>query len=156
MKKQIEDDEGKKKLIEVYEKKLVDMDVLLEELDRKEEELAEVKMENEAFLEYETMVEEMAHEILKKEEECNQLQKNIKSLEEILTIQEGYSEELEQFNQEIGLELAEKEAELSTLETQKIDDEELLLDLEDENQKFREKVQQLQTTIKELQTQIES
>lgn len=36
------------------------MDVLLEELDRKEEELAEVKMENEAFLEYETMVEEMA------------------------------------------------------------------------------------------------
>lgn len=156
MKKQIEDDEGKKKLIEVYEKKLVDMDVLLEELDRKEEELAEVKMENEAFLEYETMVEEMAHEILKKEEECNQLQKNIKSLEEILTIQEGYSEELEQFNQEIGVELAEKEAELSTLETQKIDDEELLLDLEDENQKFREKVQQLQTTIKELQTQIES
>lgn len=156
MKKQIEDDEGKKKLIEVYEKKLVDMDVLLEELDRKEEELYEVKMENEAFLEYETMVEEMAHEILKKEEECNQLQKNIKSLEEILTIQEGYSEELEQFNQEIGVELAEKEAELSTLETQKIDDEELLLDLEDENQKFREKVQQLQTTIKELQTQIES
>jgi hypothetical protein len=36
------------------------MDVLLEELDRKEEELAEVRMENEACLEYETMVEEMA------------------------------------------------------------------------------------------------
>lgn len=47
-------------MIEEYEKKLIDMDVLLEELDRKEEELAEVKMENEAFLEYETMVEEMA------------------------------------------------------------------------------------------------
>jgi hypothetical protein len=74
------------------------MDVLLEELDRKEEELAEVKMENEAFLEYETMVEEMAHEILKKEEECNELEKKIKALEDILTIQEGYSEELEQFN----------------------------------------------------------
>jgi hypothetical protein len=36
------------------------MDVLLEELDRKEVELAEVRMENEACLEYETMVEEMA------------------------------------------------------------------------------------------------
>ena len=58
--KQIEDDEGKKKIIAVYEKKLQDMDVLLEELDRKEEELAEVKMENEACLEYETIVEEMA------------------------------------------------------------------------------------------------
>lgn len=109
------------------------MDVLLEELDRREDELAEVKMENEAFLEYETMVEEMAQEILKKEEECTDLEKKIKSLEEILTIQEGYSEGLEQFNQEISVELAEKEAELSTIEQQKIDDEELLLDLEDEN-----------------------
>ena len=51
--RQIEDEEGKKKIIEEYEKKLQDMDVLLEELDRKEEELAEVKMENEACLEYE-------------------------------------------------------------------------------------------------------
>ena len=58
--KQVEDDEGKRKIIADYEKKLQDMDVLLEELDRKEEELAEVKMENEACLEYETMVEEMA------------------------------------------------------------------------------------------------
>jgi hypothetical protein len=64
--KQIEDEEGKKKIIADYEKKLQDMDVLLEELDRKEEELAEMKIENEMCLEYETMVEEMAQEILKK------------------------------------------------------------------------------------------
>jgi hypothetical protein len=62
------------------------MDVLLEELDRKEEELAEVRMENEACLEYETMVEEMAQEILKKEEDIDKLEKNVKSLEDILTI----------------------------------------------------------------------
>ena len=74
------------------------MDVLLEELDRKEEELAEVRMENEACLEYETMVEEMAQEILRKEEEIDKLEKNVKSLEDILTIQEGYSENLEQYN----------------------------------------------------------
>jgi hypothetical protein len=73
-------------LIAVYEKKLIDMDVLLEELDRKEEELAEVRMENEACLEYETMVEEMAQEILKKEEDIDKLEKNVKSLEDILTI----------------------------------------------------------------------
>ena len=63
----MEDEEGKKAVIAEYEKKLADMDVLLEELDRKEEELAELKIENEACLEYETMVEEMAQEILKKE-----------------------------------------------------------------------------------------
>ena len=73
-------------MIAVYEKKLIDMDVLLEELDRKEEELAEVRMENEACLEYETMVEEMAQEILKKEEDIDKLEKNVKSLEDILTI----------------------------------------------------------------------
>ncbi len=86
LQKQIEDEEGKKKLIAIYEKKLIDMDVLLEELDRKEEELAEVRMENEACLEYETMVEEMAQEILKKEEDIDKLEKNVKSLEDILTI----------------------------------------------------------------------
>jgi len=51
------------------------MDVLLEELDRKEQELAEMKIENEACLEYETMVEEMAQEILKKEEDIDVLKK---------------------------------------------------------------------------------
>jgi len=58
--KQIQDEEGKKKIIAEYEKKLQDMDILLEELDRKESELAEMKIENEMCLEYETMVEEMA------------------------------------------------------------------------------------------------
>ena len=55
------------------------MDVLLEELDRKEAEIAEVRLENEACLEYETMVEEMAQEILKKEDECAELEKKVKS-----------------------------------------------------------------------------
>ena len=116
MAKQIEDEEGKKKIIESYEKKLQDMDVLLEELDRKEMELAEMKVENEACLEYETMVEEMAQEILKKEEECDELEKKLKSLEDILAIQEGYSENLEQYNQELTEDMAVKEAEISQIE----------------------------------------
>lgn len=153
--KQIEDEEGKKKIIADYEKKLQDMDVLLEELDRKEEELAEMKIENEMCLEYETMVEEMAQEILKKEEELEEVEKKNKGLEEILGIQEGYGENLEQYNQELTEELAEKEGEFNALEMQKVEDEELLLDLEDENQKYREKVQQQTKTIKELTEQLE-
>mmetsp|Transcript_7730 Transcript_7730/g.11981 ORF Transcript_7730/g.11981 Transcript_7730/m.11981 type:complete len:253 (-) Transcript_7730:2560-3318(-) len=155
MQKQIENEEGKKKIINEYEKKLQDMDILLEELDRKEQELAEMKVENEACLEYETMVEEMAQEILKKEDECDELEKKVKSLEDILGIQEGYSENLEQYNQELTDDLAQKEAEFNQVEVQKSEDEELLLDLEEENQKYREKVQQLNKTIKDLATQIE-
>jgi hypothetical protein len=74
------------------------MDDLLEELDRKEDELAEIKMENLACLEYENMVEEMAQEILKKEDDVEQLEKKVAQLEEILNIQEGYTENLEQLN----------------------------------------------------------
>lgn len=131
------------------------MDVLLEELDRKEEELAELKIENEACLEYETMVEEMAQEILKKEEECDELERKVKGMEEVLGIQEGYSENLEQYNQELTEELAEQEAAMAQIEQQKIEDEELLLDLEDENQKYRDKVQLLNKQIKELTEQVE-
>lgn len=82
-------------------------------------------------------------------------EKKIKSMEEILAIQEGYSENLEQYNQEINEELAEKEAQFSQIEQQKIDDEELLLDLEDENQKYSAKIQQLTKTIKDLTVQLE-
>jgi len=124
--------------------------VLLEELDRKETELAELLMENEACLEYEAMVEEMAQEILKKEDECRDHAKRIKSLEEVLGIQEGYTENLEQYNQEIIEEIAEKDALMTQFEQHKIADEELLLDLEDENQKYSAKIQQLAKTIKEL------
>lgn len=152
---QVADEEGKKAVIAEYEKKLADMDVLLEELDRKEEELAELKIENEACLEYETMVEEMAQEILKKEEECDELERKVRGMEEVLGIQEGYSENLEQYNQELTEELAEQEAAMAQVEQQKIEDEELLLDLEDENQKYRDKVQLLNKQSKELTEQVE-
>lgn len=94
----IADEEGKKKIISEYEDKLADMDVLLEELDRKETELAEIQMENEACMEYEEMVEGMAEEILRMENEKIKLNKKYKSMEEVLEVQEGYTENLEQFN----------------------------------------------------------
>jgi SMC interacting uncharacterized protein involved in chromosome segregation len=97
----MQNDEKLRKAIMNYEEKLRDMDVLFEEVDRKETELAEMKIENEACLEYETMVEEMAQEILKYEEQIEKLKKENKGLEDILAIQEGYTENLEAYNQEI-------------------------------------------------------
>lgn len=116
LQQQIENGEGKKMIIAEYEKKLEDLDLLLEELDRKEDEIAELKMENEACLEYETMVEEMAHEILRREEKCEQLEKKVKGLHHLITLHEEYSENLEQYNEEIHLEIAEKDAEISQKE----------------------------------------
>jgi len=92
------------------------MDVLLEELDRKEGEIAEVRLENEACLEYETMVEEMAQEILKKEDECDHYEKKVKNQEDVLAIHEGYTEELEQYNMELTEENAALEAKIGGLD----------------------------------------
>ena len=94
-------------------------------------------MENEACLEYETMVEEMAHEILKREEDNKKYEKKIQSLQNMITLHEEYTENLEQYNEEIHMELSEKDAIISKLEKLRKDDEELLLDVEDENQKYR-------------------
>jgi len=55
-------------------------------------------MENEACMEYEEMVEGMAEEILRMENEKIKLNKKYKSMEEVLEVQEGYTENLEQFN----------------------------------------------------------
>lgn len=131
------------------------MDILLEELDRKEYELAEMKQENEDCLEYENMVEEMTHEILRKEDEVKQWEAKFKSSEETIAIQEHYTESLEQLNQELTEETAELKAELAQIELQRSEDEELMVDLDDENQKYREKVAQLNKNIKELTIQLE-
>ena len=151
-----ENEEKLRKLVLGYEEKLRDMDILLEEVDRKETELAEMKIENEACLEYETMVEEMAQEILKYEEELEKARKENKGLEEVLAIQEGYTENLEAYNQELHEEVADKDALINRMEQQRTEDEDLLLDIEEENRKYREKVQQLQKALKDLQEQLEA
>lgn len=156
LEKKAKDEEGKKKLIAEYEKKLEDLDILLDELDRKEDEIAELKMENEACLEYEIMVEEMALEILKHEKMNEKHEKKIKSLYNMITLHEEYTENLEQYNEEIHQELAEKDAIISKLEQLRKQDEDLLLDTDDENQKYREKCTQLQKAIRELTSQLQS
>ena len=85
-KQYIQEGQGKKELIAEYEKKLEDTDVLLDELDKKDDELAEIKMENEACLEYENMVEEMAHEILRYEEKCRKLESDLNSRKSLMAL----------------------------------------------------------------------
>jgi hypothetical protein len=70
-------------------------------------------MENEACMEYEEMVEDMAREILRMEDEKMKLNKRFKNLEEVLETQEGYTENLEQFNQELAEEVGEWEAKMN-------------------------------------------
>lgn len=149
-----QNEEKLRKAIINYEEKLRDMDVLLEEVDRKETELAEMKIENEACLEYETMVEEMAQEILKYEEQIEKLKKENKGLEDILAIQEGYTENLEAYNQELQEEIAEKDVLANRMEQQRTEDEDLLLDVEEENRKYREKLQAQNQAMKDLQEQL--
>lgn len=57
------------RLVDEYEKKLEEMDFLIEEVESKEQERAEMEAKLDECLEFEKMVEEMAEEIIRKEDE---------------------------------------------------------------------------------------
>ena len=61
------------KLVEVYERRLDEMDFLVEEVETKEREKLELEQRVDECSEYEKMVEDMAEEIFKKEEENYEL-----------------------------------------------------------------------------------
>jgi chromosome segregation ATPase len=132
------------------------MDILTEELDNKEYELAELMQEHEAVLEYETMVEEMTEEILRKEADIGEWQKKFKQSEDTITIQESYTENLEQFNLELVEEAAKLKADIEKMEIERQQDEALLMDLDDDNQNYAKKVAGLNQTISELSSQLET
>ena len=58
----------------------------MEEIDLKEQEKAEMEAKLDECLEFEKMVEEMAEEIMNKEDENEALQQRVKELEENLAI----------------------------------------------------------------------
>ena len=74
------------KLVDDYEKKLEDMDILIEEIENKEQEKMQMEQRLDECLEFEKMVEEMAEEILKKEDEIEELKEQIEKLEEELAV----------------------------------------------------------------------
>lgn len=59
------------------------MDLLLEELGVKEQEIAEMEQKVQECLEYEQMVEEMTNELLKHETENEDLKRKVIELEEM-------------------------------------------------------------------------
>ena len=62
------------------------MDFLLEEVETKEREKVEMEARLDECLEFEKMVEEMAEEIIKKEDENDEMQERVKELEETLAM----------------------------------------------------------------------
>lgn len=83
-------------MIPEYERKLEEMDFLLEEVETKERERAEMEARLDECLEFEKMVEEMAEEIIRKEDENEILLERITEIEENLAMQEEISEKLEE------------------------------------------------------------
>lgn len=79
---QMKNETGKDKIIASMEKRLEEMDFLLEEVERKEKERAEMEEKLEEIVEYENMVEEMVQEIANREEENEDCMERIKELEE--------------------------------------------------------------------------
>jgi len=71
------------------------MNFLLEEVQRKEKERADMEEKLEEIIEYENMVEEMVVEISNKEEENEGLKERITELEEEMVLIEEINEALE-------------------------------------------------------------
>ena len=83
-------------MVDEYEKKLEEMDFLLEEVENKEQERLAMEARLDECLEFEKMVEEMAEEIIRKEDENEELQERIKEIEETLVMQEEITDNLEE------------------------------------------------------------
>ena len=115
----IEELSKRARLVDEYEKKLDDMDILLEEIEIKEQEKKQMEERLDECLEYEKMVEEMAEEILKKEDEIEELKGQIEDLEENLAVQEELNEQQEDYMKELNEEIGNKEAEMSQFSVEK-------------------------------------
>jgi|SanBayMetagenome_1026888.scaffolds.fasta_scaffold282397_1 hypothetical protein len=79
-------------------------------------------------LEFEKMVEEMAEEIIRKEDENELLQEKIKEIEETLAMQEEISENLEEQIRDMNEELGNKDAKISEMDVERAKLEEMILD----------------------------
>ena len=129
----IEELSKRARLVDEYEKKLDDMDILLEEIELKEQEKKQMEERLDECLEYEKMVEEMAEEILKKEDEIEELKGQIEDLEENLAVQEELNEQQEDYMKELNEEIGNKEAEMSQFSVEKKQLEEMVMDGDQQN-----------------------
>ena len=73
----MQNETGKDKIIAEQDERLRHMDFLLEEVERKEEERADMEEKLEEIVEYENMVEEMVQELANREEQNEELLEKI-------------------------------------------------------------------------------
>ena len=130
------------------------MDFLLEEVERKESERADMEEKLEEIVEYENMVDEMVTEIAEKEEENDLLTERIAELEEENTLLDELNTQLENYNKEMGDEITEKESQLAEAKTEIEQLESIVIEQDGIGSKYKDRMQQLQKQIKVLGEQL--
>ena len=130
------------------------MDFLLEEVERKEEERADMEEKLEEIVEYENMVEEMVQEIANQEELNEEMELRISELEEEMQLMEELNAGLELDNTEMQDDLASKERELREAKNEIEQLEGIVIDQDGINTKYKERQQEFQKQIKTLSEQL--
>ena len=102
----------KDKIIADQDQRLKQMDILLDELEQKDQEMADMRDKFDEILEYEIMVEEMVQEIANKDGEVEEMTERMLEIEEEHAMLEELVENLETYNKELQDEIAEKEKDI--------------------------------------------
>eukprot|EP00347_Sterkiella_histriomuscorum_P006662 403351912 len=152
----ISDLDKRARLVEEYEKKLEDMDLLIEEIEIKDSEIKAMEEKLDEQSDFEKMVEEMAEEILKKEEDIETLQARITELEEMNAVQEELNESQDQYVKELNEEIANKDAQIFNFEQNVTQLEEMVLEQDQKIQKYKEKCNELNQKSTMLQDELSS
>jgi predicted nuclease with TOPRIM domain len=131
------------------------MDLLLDELEQKDQEMADMREKFDEILEYEIMVEEMVQEIANKEGEVEEMTERMIEIEEEHAMLEELVENLETYNKELQDEVADKERDIVNLGQEKEQLETIVIDQDAITSKYKERQAQLSKQIAVLTEQLE-
>ena len=151
---QMKNETGKDQIIAGLEKRLEEMDFLLEEVERKEKERAEMEEKLEEIVEYENMVEEMVQEIANKDEENEEILEKIAYMEEEMQDMEELNQALELDNSEMQEEITEKDKEITAAKNEIEQLTGIIIDLDDTTAKYKDRQQELHNQIKVMSEQL--
>ena len=145
----------KDRIIAEQDARLKHMDLLLDEVEQKEQERAEMEEKLEEIMEYELMVEEMVQEIALKEGEIDDMQERMIEIEEEHAMFEELVDNLETYNKELQDDLAVKDKEIASLGAEKEQLEAIVIDQDAITQKYKERQTQLSKQIGILTEQLQ-
>lgn len=107
-------------------------------------------------LEFENMIEEMAEEIMQKDDIIDEMNARIIDLEENIGIQEELNENQEQYIKELNEDIANKDAEISIIQLEKEQIEELVIDENQQNSRYKLKLAEINQKCIMLQDELTS